>query len=213
MSQMFAQTGANTAYGDAYGYNERNGRNFDQAAATRTYYNPGMDARRTMAATQRPQSSGMPAPQGMSHEARSSSNALNGNVSYNFAQTLPPQQESFQVRSTNRFPPRVEVPSKTEFYPAGTRVSYAKTRKTFPRNADLLPQPAREPRINFNGMTESQFESSQNFGKQSISRRLPEQHKLRYHVPGYMGFVRDMQYHHGRSYGKITRECIMKDHL
>jgi hypothetical protein len=45
--------------------------------------------------------------------------------------------------------------------------------------------------------------------KESISRRLPEMSVLRYHIPGYMGYVRRQQFHHGKSYGATTRECIM----
>lgn len=248
-----------TTHGEAYGYNERAGRTFDQASTQKLYVNPSIDARRTMIGN-RPNTNPSVAQQGNMAQAmsRTMGNACSASGNYNFSRTAQDPYQ-FQTRSAQRFPTGVGAPQKDEFYPAGTRVSYAKGRKTFPNSlriapqvADRLPQPQKDPPINFtacgtfsapsmtsggrssteaanmsdseyrssvylNGkpsdMTTTQYDASVNYGKQSVSRRLPQQHELRYHVPGYMGFVRDMQYHHGRSYGKITRECIMKEHL
>lgn len=57
-------------------------------------------------------------------------------------------------------------------------------------------------------LTQEKIESKQHSCKESIARRLPEKERLRYHVPGYMGFVRTHQFRHGDTYGMTTRKCI-----
>jgi hypothetical protein len=66
------------------------------------------------------------------------------------------------------------------------------------------PPSANKPRLSFD-----QEQSAMAYGKDSVSRRLPETERLRYHVPGYMGFVRRQQFHHGQTYGATTRTCIL----
>lgn len=66
------------------------------------------------------------------------------------------------------------------------------------------PPSANKPRLSFD-----QEQGAMNYGKGSVSRRLPETERLRYHVPGYMGFVRRQQFHHGQTYGATTRSCIL----
>jgi len=56
--------------------------------------------------------------------------------------------------------------------------------------------------------TTEKIDSMGNYGKLSISRRLPEKERLRYHVPGYMGFVRQQQFRHGDTFGQTTRKCL-----
>jgi hypothetical protein len=66
------------------------------------------------------------------------------------------------------------------------------------------PRSANKPRLSYD-----QEQSAMNVGKDSISRRLPEVERLRYHVPGYMGHVRRSQFHHGQTFGATTRSCIL----
>jgi hypothetical protein len=66
------------------------------------------------------------------------------------------------------------------------------------------PVDAVKPRLSY-----EQENSAMNFGKNSVSRRLPEMERLRYHIPGYQGFVRRQQFHHGQTYGATTRTCIL----
>jgi len=58
------------------------------------------------------------------------------------------------------------------------------------------------------GLSYEKIQANLHNGKESISRRLPENTRLRYHLPGYMGFVRSLQFRHGSTYGKTTRKAI-----
>jgi len=78
-----------------------------------------------------------------------------------------------------------------------------------PKSYNIVPPRPRTPPLRRPGLIPQFEESKQNFGKHSISRRLPERHYLRYHVPGYMGFVKNIQFLHGDTYGKTTRKCIL----
>lgn len=111
--------------------------------------------------------------------------------------------------STSSFPQRVAVPTKTDFYPKGFRLGYAKGRKTFAKTAEFCGDPIRPPAINFPAPTYTEQQSRAGYGKTSTSQRMPEGHQRRYHVPGYMGFVGNIQHMHGNTYGRTTRECMM----
>jgi hypothetical protein len=222
-----------TSYGNSYGYNERSGREFNQSSMTRTYFNPQMETRRqasTLANSARDiaQDGGVffNQTQPMQPTDRSYNAApatVRAQEQYGNSEGLPTNYDylghyepelgrNFSVRE-GRWPEKAAVPNKVDFFPSGVRVSYAKGRRTYAKTANLIGMPKPDPQIQFPPMTATQQESASNFGKLSISRRLPEQSVRRYHVPGYMGFVRDQQYHHGRSYGRITRECLMKEYL
>jgi hypothetical protein len=45
-------------------------------------------------------------------------------------------------------------------------------------------------------------------GKESMMRRLPVGEKLRYHIPGYMGYVPTEPFRYGESYGRTTHRSI-----
>jgi len=59
------------------------------------------------------------------------------------------------------------------------------------------------------GLSEVMQANMNGTGKDSMCRRLPEKTRLQYHVPGYMGFVKNQQFLHGQTYGKTTRKCIV----
>lgn len=80
-----------------------------------------------------------------------------------------------------------------------------------PRTYKIVDKRPRTPFIRRPGLTSDFKESQGNFGKFSVARRLPERERLRYHVPGYMGFVKNIQFLHGDTYGKTTRKCILQD--
>lgn len=61
------------------------------------------------------------------------------------------------------------------------------------------------------GLTHEKELSARNVGKLSVSRRLPERERLRYHVPGYMGYVPNQKFIHGETYGRTTRRCVVED--
>lgn len=130
---------------------------------------------------------------------------------YDYSAQPAAQNVTFPYQA--RFPPRVATPSKTDFWPQGTRLGYAKGRKTYKQTANYIPYPEATPEINFNPMTRDQQASKNSYGKQSVSRRLPARTSLRYHIPGYMGHVADIQFKHGKNFGNHTRECIMTEYL
>jgi hypothetical protein len=183
-----------TSYGTFYG----DSRSIRNAGATMTQaprvptpgYAPA--AQMAMAAT-------MPAP------------AVAADSYANFVQQSPDRTQ-FRPRSGN-WPQLVPVPSKNEFYPTGHRQSYIESRKTFKRTAQVIGMPPKPSPINFASPTSDKIAAANNYGKQSMSRRLQEQYQLRYHVPGYQGFVPSSQFKHGKSYGYHTRECIMQEYL
>jgi len=141
-------------------------------------------------------------------------NAMPEPTNYDFLGHYQPEMGKEFKRRSGRFPYQsVAAPDKTNFFPSGTRVSYSKGRRTYKKTADIIGPPHQTPALNFPNMTQAMQDSANNYGKASVSRRLPERTVRRYHIPGYMGFVKDMQYHHGRSYGRITRECLMQDYL
>lgn len=74
---------------------------------------------------------------------------------------------------------------------------------------DILNLPREPPTANKPRLSFDQEQSAMSNSKDSISQRLPEVERLRYHVPGYMGFVRRQQFHHGQTYGATTRSCIL----
>lgn len=120
-----------------------------------------------------------------------------------------PARELEWPYSTEGFPQHVSVPTKKEFYPQGFRLGYAKGRKTFQKTAQFMSDPQRPPAINFPSQTYTQQQSSEGYGKRSVSQRMPAVYQRRYNVPGYMGFVKNIQHHHGNTYGRTTRECMM----
>lgn len=168
-----------------------------------TFANTGMS---TMAGTQR-QPMAQTQPIGMEQTHQQQAQDL-----YDY-QTQQMQEQVPFPYSTANFPERVAVPSKEHFYPKGYRVSYAKGRKTFPKTALIARNPVPQPEIAFFPPTEAQRQSKGNYGKYSISRRQPQGENLRSHLPGYMGQVREIQFKHGDTFGRTTRECIMAPYI
>jgi len=74
---------------------------------------------------------------------------------------------------------------------------------------DIYNLPREPPSVNKPRLSYDQEQSAMACGKDSVSQRLPEVERLRYHIPGYMGFVRRQQFHHGQTYGATTRSCIL----
>jgi hypothetical protein len=77
----------------------------------------------------------------------------------------------------------------------------------FPR-ASLRPQ---TPPIVRPSLEPYQQLSAENFGKESITRRLPARVRMRYMLPGYQGAVHKSQSVFGQTFGRTTRACICGD--
>lgn len=79
-------------------------------------------------------------------------------------------------------------------------------------------QSDKQGRTNAGGSTNANFnlppisddilERSKHPCKWSISRRLAENEALRYHIPGYMGHVKTVQFRHGDTFGRATRKAV-----
>lgn len=54
------------------------------------------------------------------------------------------------------------------------------------------------------GFDQSNAACAPQFGP-GVSFAAPQQ---KYHIPGYAGFVRGMQFRHGDTYAKVTRKCM-----
>merc|ERR1712194_582106 len=110
-----------------------------------------------MAQTRRSMS-GMSGSQPMSQPMRADHGAQGEQALYDYQtqQHAPAVQFPY---STANFPQRVGTPSKSHFYPKGTRVTYEQGRHTFARTADCVVPPPGQPQINFHRPTPSSIES------------------------------------------------------
>lgn len=185
MDQQFA-----TSYGTTYGTAARTANNV--LAATSRAPLQSTAARSGLAQTQ----NAVSAPRGMTFSQV-----------YNEVPAIP------QYRSMARFPGPATAPDKFHHYPRGTRETYARGRKTYAPARNIVPIPLAEPTYQFQAPSVVQQESMDNYGKESLSRRKRSGEQLRYHQPGYMGFVENIQFKHSRPFGPTTRECIMTKYL
>jgi len=132
-----------------------------------------------------------------------------------------PFSGSYEFGSTsgsNSFVPSRHSGGVAQSIPSNRLTAAPPTSKTYRLSAvEPRPQPAytnvegrrpATPPYKKPTLTQEKQESMANYGKLSISRRLPEGERLRYHVPGYMGFVRSVQFRHGDTFGVTTRKCL-----
>lgn len=94
----------------------------------------------------------------------------------------------------------------TEVYGYGTARNLDQAQITVEEDPNARP---RTPPLNRPGLTHEKELSARNVDKLSVSRRLPERERLRYHVPGYMGYVPHQKFVHGETYGRTTRRCVL----
>lgn len=168
-----------------------------------------------------------PLPSSFSHSARS--------WQPHYDQTFPPSSTSFSSSQPVPFssssrshatpypPPRPSTPAQSIPFSrlhASTRYDIVNKEIELAMNtmnsrgglrAPGLSKPFNDYEVSYNkpGPTFDKSESARHCGSLSITRRLPEGERLRYHVPGYMGFVRSVQFRHGDTYGKTTRKAIL----
>jgi len=212
-----------TAYGDTFGYNERAGNNVTDFR--NRYQNTGYRGSIGLGPSQRcsssdtfqsitegstePLAATLPIQYNYPPPAPYHLPTVDSSRSTNFPSENRHQGDVFQNQeeyASSSFRPR--FPTTTQSLSQSQSIPQSRSRYSRPKSPERRPP---TPPYNLPGLTYDKVQSMQNFGKQSISRRLPSKTRLRYHVPGYMGFVHTIQYRHGDTFGRTTRKCLL-DH-
>lgn len=182
-----------TSYGEDHGYNSRSGCN--NSEFRNRYLNP---VYRTPTIRNGTREEFAP--------RRNPYGPFDGMSAQQRPQTVPVSTGNQIMQSQPQYSPSRQQQSFSQTQPMRADQPYD---GYLPTSYNVVAQRPRTPPLRRPGLTRDFQESQQNFGKYSTSRRLPERERLRYHVPGYMGFVKNIQFLHGDTYGKTTRKCIL----
>jgi len=191
-----------TSYGEQHGYNSR--RALSNSEFRNRYMNPVYNG--SAGPGNRPQTvpantgsqilaSATQSPQSFTHTPRSQQGLEAPRPVSNQRYNRQAPTQSFALTQPESHTRSFQAPPGYEGY--------------LPKSHSIVGYRPRTPPLCRPGLTRDNEESKQNFGKYSTSRRLPERERLRYHVPGYMGFVKNIQFLHGDTYGRTTRKCIL----
>lgn len=192
-----------TTYGEDHGYNSRRGGNGPRNEFRQRYLNPMSSTPPVRNGTReefKPRGNPYGPYDGISRPSRSQTQRPNTVPANAGSQIMAPEQ-SYQPRTQNFQRQNFNQTQPTQ--PGQAYDGY------LPKSFSIVDYRPRTPPLSRPGLARDFQESQQNFGKYSISRRLPDRERLRYHVPGYMGFVKNIQFLHGDTYGRTTRKCIL----
>lgn len=192
-----------TTYGEEHGYNSRRGSN--NAEFKNRYQNPAYNTPTVRNGSRKefePRGNPYGPYDGMSAQAQEAS------MQQQMVRTQPIMSAP-QAQQRAQSYDRSSAASPTQKAGAAMMSGQGGYEGYLPKSYEVVGRRPLTPPLRRPGLTRDFEESQKNFGKQSVSRRLPERERLRYHVPGYMGFVKNIQFLHGDTYGKTTRKCIL----